>query len=493
MKKLAAVQTLSFATASYGSWNDTAVVKVLDYIYTVPTIGGSTTGTVTGPATFTASDSRSQVTFTNSLSGTSGTNSTYSGTHKWTISGTDQSGTTFSRVFTSTAHSARYYYVVSRNSTATSTTSDIIFTPTVARNVHSYTLTKSTIAGVASHTVTRTSSPDKGAATGALANGATIYYNDVLTITATAAGGYNNPTITSPVTVTGNIATKDYITAGSAITSLSAPVLGTITEGSDEEGYYLFLDITNNNNTTVTAHIVWKDANGNEVEDQTTTKTINANATDIHYTDYYAPDYCTVEVYFTSGSITSNTTTAIYGTLPTYTVILPEPFNGIEEIEYEITYPDGNVTYISLYQGDRDRTETVPYGTIVDASVYCVEGIEMTGDYGPWTIMANTTIPMPSLQFNVTPEFVSNSVTTTYAFFTYKNTSGVNANIVLYSNSSVALDSASVSVNSSAEVQSTTLLPNTTYTFGICLEDPAGIIAQGPMDYRTVTTQSSGT
>lgn len=75
-----------------------------------------------------------------------------------------------------------------------------------AGSVMAFTLTKSSLpTGVSAHTVTRTSSPLAGASTGALSNGATIYYGDVLTQTATAASGYNAPSVNwSTITVDGN-------------------------------------------------------------------------------------------------------------------------------------------------------------------------------------------------------------------------------------------------------------------------------------------------
>lgn len=86
-----------------------------------------------------------------------------------------------------------------------------------------YLLTISSITGVDSQTINRTAS-NVDAGTGALANGAIIYLDDTITISATASSGYSAPTVTSPVTVTGNIATSSYITAGSS--SLSKTLTG---------------------------------------------------------------------------------------------------------------------------------------------------------------------------------------------------------------------------------------------------------------------------
>lgn len=55
-----------------------------------------------------------------------------------------------------------------------------------------YTLTKNTSTGV-TLTVNRTNSPNQRAATSSVSAGNTIYYGDVITITATAASGYSSP------------------------------------------------------------------------------------------------------------------------------------------------------------------------------------------------------------------------------------------------------------------------------------------------------------
>lgn len=99
-------------------------------------------------------------------------------------------------------------------STAITITGEKVITLT-AGAVKAYTLTISSIEGVASQTITRTSSPLKGAATGVLQNNATIYHGDKLTMTATESIGYSAPSVPSgEVTVTGDIKTSDYISAG---------------------------------------------------------------------------------------------------------------------------------------------------------------------------------------------------------------------------------------------------------------------------------------
>lgn len=64
--------------------------------------------------------------------------------------------------------------------------------------------------GVASLTCTRYSNDEPSASTGTIANGGTIYYGDTLYWSATAATGYNNPT----VTYDGSTAEKRYTVAG---------------------------------------------------------------------------------------------------------------------------------------------------------------------------------------------------------------------------------------------------------------------------------------
>lgn len=89
-----------------------------------------------------------------------------------------------------------------------------IFAGTLQVYAMQYLLTISTITGVASQTINRTASA-VDASISALSNGAILYLGDTLTIAASPATGYNNPTVTTPVTVNGNIVTTSYITAGS--------------------------------------------------------------------------------------------------------------------------------------------------------------------------------------------------------------------------------------------------------------------------------------
>lgn len=71
--------------------------------------------------------------------------------------------------------------------------------------------------GVASLTCTRYSNDEPSASTGTIANGGTIYYGDTLYWSATAATGYNNPT----VTYDGSTAAKRYTVTGN-VTGVTA-------------------------------------------------------------------------------------------------------------------------------------------------------------------------------------------------------------------------------------------------------------------------------
>lgn len=95
---------------------------------------------------------------------------------------------------------AQYDYSFSGWSPSSGTvTGSTTITANFARATQTYTLTiTSKPTGVATHTVYRNGV--------ALANGATIYYGDVLTQSATAASGYNAPSVNwSSITVTGNV------------------------------------------------------------------------------------------------------------------------------------------------------------------------------------------------------------------------------------------------------------------------------------------------
>lgn len=80
----------------------------------------------------------------------------------------------------------------------------------------------------ASISVSRSSSPQGGAATGALSNGAIVYAGDVLTATATAATGFESPSVTTSggITKSGN----NYVVSGDCtLTGTASPKKFTLT------------------------------------------------------------------------------------------------------------------------------------------------------------------------------------------------------------------------------------------------------------------------
>ena len=115
-----------------------------------------------------------------------------------------------------------------------------------------FTLTVSKGTGVASVTVNRISSPNQHASTGTLTSGATIYYGDMLSVSATASTNYTIDSYTSSYTVTGNIAVNISATQQPSYELAYAPVISG-DYSYDEQGgsYWLEYTITNQNGVTV--------------------------------------------------------------------------------------------------------------------------------------------------------------------------------------------------------------------------------------------------
>ena len=105
----------------------------------------------------------------------------------------------------------------------------------------SFTLTISAATG-SSITVNRTSSPKKGASTGKLSNGATVYYSDVLTITTAASAGYEitTQTVNDSAFTSGGTHT---VTANVTIVTLTNTLgLVFIDNGTTLEAYLVYID-----------------------------------------------------------------------------------------------------------------------------------------------------------------------------------------------------------------------------------------------------------
>ena len=102
--------------------------------------------------------------------------------------------------------------------------------------VKSYTLTLSQGTGT-TLSVSRTSSPLKGAATGALSSGSTIYHGDVLSVSCTATSGYKNPTysgFTSGSSVSGNVSITSSATAKAWHTVYTGSLTGSPSSSSPD-------------------------------------------------------------------------------------------------------------------------------------------------------------------------------------------------------------------------------------------------------------------
>lgn len=126
-------------------------------------------------------------------------------------------------------------------------------TVNVTARVMNYTLRITQDSGISSVSVTRTSSPKQGAATGRLSSGSTIYHGDTLTVSVTAHSGYEPNAYTASYTVSGNI---DINITSRKLLSMSAPgISGQMTHDSYSNACYLTLYINNPNNFTVTADI----------------------------------------------------------------------------------------------------------------------------------------------------------------------------------------------------------------------------------------------
>ena len=169
-------------------------------------LGGAATGTITSGATIYLNDVL-KITFTAS----SGYNL---GTH--TVN-----GTSFTSGNTHTVTAA-----VTIQSTAT---------------LKSFTLSISAGTG-STITVNRTSSPLKGATTGTIANGATIYYNDVLKITTSASGGYEIKEQTFNGSSFASGASKTVTAAVTIVTTTALMGLVYIDNGTEFEAYLIFID-----------------------------------------------------------------------------------------------------------------------------------------------------------------------------------------------------------------------------------------------------------
>ena len=149
--------------------------------------------------------------------------------------GTINSGATvyYGDVLSVTYTASTGYTIGSKGSTSITvngnvTSSNIYATATV----NSYKVSWNTGTGY-TIAVNRTSSPKGGASTGALSNGATIYYGDVLSVTYTASTGYSiSSKGSTSITVTGNV-TSSNIYATAKVNSYTYNIVYKSSNGTD--------------------------------------------------------------------------------------------------------------------------------------------------------------------------------------------------------------------------------------------------------------------
>ncbi len=218
-----------YAGAATGTLSSGATVyygDVLSVTYTASTgytinTKGSTSITVTGNVTSsniyaTASVNQYTVSWSTGTGYTISVNRT-SSPKKGAATGTLSSGATvyYGDVLSITYTASTGYTIATKGSTSVTVTGNVTSSTIYATaSVNSYTVSWNTGTGY-TIAVSRTSSPKKGAATGSLSSGATVYYGDVLSVTYTASTGYSIATKGSTsVTVTGNVTSSTiYATA----------------------------------------------------------------------------------------------------------------------------------------------------------------------------------------------------------------------------------------------------------------------------------------
>ena len=249
-------------------------------------------------------------------------------------------------------------------------------TLTGSATVKSYKLTISSLpTGVASVTVSRTSSPNGGGATGALSNGATIYYGDVLSASATATTGYNNPTLNwTSKTVTGNVTST--ATAGSVksfkLTISSKPTgvnTHTVSRTSSPLGGGATGALSNG------ATIYYGDV-------------LSASATAT--TPYNAPT-----LNWTSQTVTGNvTSTATAGSVKSYTLTMPALPTGVASCYVSRTSSPnkGAATGTLVTAGSSQKTATIYYGDVLSISATATTGYTSpTASLSATTVTGNVT------------------------------------------------------------------------------------------------------
>lgn len=159
---------------------------------------------------------------------------------------------------------------------------EVIYSTPVWGKPFSVSFTKGT--GVASVTVTRTSSPNEHASLTALASGARVYYGDVLSVSATAEPGYTLNAYTSSYTVTNLLLINITATKDASSQFAHAPVIvGEYVYDDQSAGYEFSYSVTNYNSVEVTASITHQLDSDSSPYIQTYTDSIRPNARVSYY------------------------------------------------------------------------------------------------------------------------------------------------------------------------------------------------------------------
>lgn len=134
---------------------------------------------------------------------------------------------------------------------------EVIYSTPVWGKPFAVSITKGT--GVASVTVTRTSSPNEHASLTTLSSGARVYYGDVLSVSATAESGYTLNAYTSSYTVTNLLLINITATKDASTQFAHAPAItGEYVYDEQSAGYEFSFSITNLNSVEVTASITYQ-------------------------------------------------------------------------------------------------------------------------------------------------------------------------------------------------------------------------------------------
>lgn len=249
--------------------------------------------------------------------------------------------------------------------------------------------------GVSSVTVTRTSAEEPSASTGELSDGATIYYNDKLSVSATASNGYKIVSGTGSKTVTGD--TSCSVTAEPSLPV--APTISNVSTGGDPYARTATFTLKNNNPYTSVLYYEVSTSSGTVVGrgstsavssggTETVTKSLSSNG------DYNIRVRASSELRYSDGSNTSSEWSG-YSTATYTRITLIEPtisnatVNGAATGCSATIYNPNNVSvtvYVEVwsYRDDTLQVDTsfeLAAKTSVTKSFRYADGINMSDMY----------------------------------------------------------------------------------------------------------------